>query len=307
MMKEAVALDPKDGKAWAQLGMWQTRAGLEQDGVKSLEEWWKHDHFNVRAFNTLEKLYTQWIPARTSRGPKGTSTSATPRTSARSSSATSRGCSARRGDDEGHYMFAPSVPVHVEMYSSREHFSVRTSGLPNIGIQGVCFGHVVAAMSPASEPFNWGNVLWHELGHVFAIQLSKNHVPRWFTEGLSEYETIVRRPEWQRELDPELYSALKKNALPGAVDMNRAFTHADRRPRRHRGLLRREPDDRLHGRAVRLRRRSRARSSSGERASARRRCSREAFGVDAAGVRRALPGVGDGAPVAVPGAVHVRR
>jgi len=61
---------------------------------------------------------------------------------------------------------------------------------------------------------------------VFAIQLSKNHVPRWFTEGLSEYETIARRPEWQRELDPELYRALKKNKLPGSVDMNRAFTHA---------------------------------------------------------------------------------
>ena len=127
-----------------------------------------------------------------------------------------------------HYMFAPTTPVHVEMYEkTREHFSVRTSGLPNIGIQGVCFGHVVAAMSPNSEPFNWGNVLWHELGHVFAIQLSKNHVPRWFTEGLSEYETMVRRPEWQRELDPELYLAMKKGLLPGAVDMNRAFTHAE--------------------------------------------------------------------------------
>jgi hypothetical protein len=82
-------------------------------------------------------------------------------------------------------------------------------------------------MSPASEPFNWGNVLWHELAHVFAIQLSKNHVPRWFTEGLSEYETMIRRPEWQRELDPELYLAMKKHKLPGAVEMNRAFTHAE--------------------------------------------------------------------------------
>jgi tetratricopeptide (TPR) repeat protein len=69
-------------------------------------------------------------------------------------------------------------------------------------------------------------VLWHELGHVFAIQLSKNHVPRWFTEGLSEYETIARRPEWARELDPELYQAINSGKLPGAVDMNRAFTHA---------------------------------------------------------------------------------
>jgi Tfp pilus assembly protein PilF len=70
-------------------------------------------------------------------------------------------------------------------------------------------------------------VLWHELAHVFAIQLSNYHVPRWFTEGLSEYETMIRRPEWQRELDPELYLALKNGQLPGALAMNSAFTHAE--------------------------------------------------------------------------------
>jgi Flp pilus assembly protein TadD len=82
-------------------------------------------------------------------------------------------------------------------------------------------------MSPESEPFNWGNVLWHELAHVFAIQLSDSRVPRWFTEGLSEYETMIRRREWRRELDPELYLVLKRGLLPGALDMNRAFTHAE--------------------------------------------------------------------------------
>ncbi len=228
MMKEAVALDPKDGKAWAELGMWQTRAGLETDGVASLQEWWKHDHFNVRAFNTLEKLYTQWIPNDYESHTEEIFDIRYPKAEA---PILQRYVPKMLGEAWGrmktHYMFAPTVPVHVELYESRDHFSVRTSGLPNIGIQGVCFGHVVAAMSPASEPFNWGNVVWHELGHVFAIQLSKNHVPRWFTEGLSEYETMVRRPEWQRELDPELYTALVRNKLPAAVDMNRAFTHAD--------------------------------------------------------------------------------
>ncbi|HEY8038512.1 MAG TPA: tetratricopeptide repeat protein [Polyangiaceae bacterium] len=227
MMKEAVALDPRDGKAWAQLGMWQTRAGDEQEGVKSLEEWWKHDHFNVRAYNTLEMLYTRWIPGEYESATQGIFDVRYPKVER---PVLERYVPRMLGEAWGqmkiHYMYAPSVPVHVETYASREHFSVRTSGLPNIGIQGVCFGHVVAAMSPASEPFNWGNVLWHELGHVFAIQISKNHVPRWFTEGLSEYETMIRRPEWQRHLDPELYSALKKNKLPGAVDMNSAFTHA---------------------------------------------------------------------------------
>jgi tetratricopeptide (TPR) repeat protein len=228
MMKDAVALDPKDGKAWAQLGMWQTRAGQEAEGVKSLEEWWRHDHFNVRAFNTLEKLYTQWIPQQYESRTEGIFDIRYPKAER---AVLERYAPRMLGEAWGqmkiHYMFTPSVPVHVEMYASRDQFSVRTSGLPNIGIQGVCFGHVVAAMSPASEPFNWGNVLWHELGHVFAIQISKNHVPRWFTEGLSEYETMIRRPEWRRSLDPELYSALKKSQLPGAVDMNRVFTHAE--------------------------------------------------------------------------------
>lgn len=228
MMKDAVALDPNDGKAWAQLGMMQSRAGDEQEGVKSLEEWWKHDHFNVRAFNTLERLYTQWIPQRYESATAGLFDIRYPK---KERAVLERYVPRMLGEAWGqmkvHYSFAPSAPVHIEMYESREHFGVRTSGLPNIGIQGVCFGHVVAAMSPESEPFNWGNVLWHELAHVFAIQLSQNHVPRWFTEGLSEYETMIRRPEWQREHDPQLYSALERNKLPSAVDMNRAFTHSD--------------------------------------------------------------------------------
>jgi cellulose synthase operon protein C len=228
MMKEAVALDPADSKAWAQLGLMQTRAGREAEGVKSLEEAWRGDHFNVRVYNTLEKLYGQWIPQQYDEAHEGIFDLRYPKDERPLLERyVPRMLADAWGSMKVHYTFAPATPVAVEMYREREHFSVRTSGLPNIGIEGVCFGHVVAAMSPNSEPFNWGNVLWHELAHVFAIQLSKNHVPRWFTEGLSEYETMIRRPEWQRELDPELFLALKRNALPGALDMNRAFTHAE--------------------------------------------------------------------------------
>jgi tetratricopeptide (TPR) repeat protein len=227
MMKEAVTLDPKDSKAWAQLGQMQTRAGDEAEGVKSLEQAWKGDHFNVRAFNTLEKLYGHWIPEQYDSGqedifkiryPKGER--------AILERYVPRFLGEAWGTMKLHYMFAPATPVAVELYEDRKHFAVRTSGLPNIGIDGVCFGHVVAAMSPRGDAVNWGNVVWHELAHVFAIQLSKSHVPRWFTEGLSEYETSIRRPEWQRELDPELYVALKQNRLPSALDMNKAFTHS---------------------------------------------------------------------------------
>jgi tetratricopeptide (TPR) repeat protein len=228
MMKEAIALDPSDRKAWAQLGLMQTRAGAEADGLKSLEEAWKGDHFNVRVYNTLEMLYGRWIPQQYDEAQEGIFKLRYPKDErALLERYVPRMLGEAWGAMKMHYMFTPTTPVAIELYRQRQHFSVRTSGLPNIGIEGVCFGHVVAAMSPNSDGFNWGNVLWHELAHVFAIQLSKNHVPRWFTEGLSEYETMIRRPEWQRELDPEFYQALKRNLLPGVLDMNDAFTHAE--------------------------------------------------------------------------------
>lgn len=227
MMKDAVKVDPDDGKAWAELGLTQMRSGEEDKGFEAIKKAWSKDKFNVRVFNTLN-MYEQDIPnsyetladgvfkVRYAKDERPVMERYVPRMLGEA-----------WGSMKARYGFVPKVPVQVELYNSRQTFSVRTSGLPNIGIQGVCFGGVVAAISPKAEPANWGNVLWHELGHVFHIQLSKNHVPRWFTEGLAEYETIARRSEWARELDPELYQAIVKNKLPGAVDMNRAFTHAN--------------------------------------------------------------------------------
>ncbi len=226
MMREATKLDPDDVKAWADLGLTETRDGDETQGVADLRTAWSKDHFNVRVYNTLN-LYEKQIANDYDTVPDGVFKVRYPKDE---EAVLSRYVPQMLGEAWGsmkaRYDFLPTTPVAIELYSNREQFSVRTSGLPNIGIQGVCFGRVVAAMSPKSEPFNWGNVVWHELGHVFAIQLSKSHVPRWFTEGLSEYETIARRPEWRRELDPQLYLAIKRGSLPHALDMNRAFTHA---------------------------------------------------------------------------------
>ena len=227
MMKDAVALDPDDAKAWAQLGIMQTRLGDETEGVKSLQEAWKRDHFNVRVFNTLQLLYGDWVPNQYESTRAGLFAMRYPKDKR---ALLERYVPAMFGEAWGamktHYMFTPAAPVAVELYREREQFSVRTSGLPDVGgIRGICFGHVVAAMSPSTEPVNWGFILWHELAHVFALQISNNRVPRWFTEGLSEYETMIRRPEWRRDFDPQLYVALLHDRLPGAVEMNSAFTH----------------------------------------------------------------------------------
>ncbi|MFO0664898.1 MAG: tetratricopeptide repeat protein [Polyangiaceae bacterium] len=225
-MKDATKIDPDDSLAWAELGLNAMRGGNEADGLTALQRAWTKDHFNVRVYNTLN-LYEKTLPVDYETISAGALKIRLPKAE---KPLLQRYMPSLVGNAwasmKARYGFVPEGPVQVELYENREHFSVRTSGLPNIGIQGVCFGRVVASMSPHGEVFNWGNVLWHELGHVFAIQLSKSHVPRWFTEGLSEYETIAKRPEWSRELDPQLYRAIVRKTLPPAVDMNRAFTHA---------------------------------------------------------------------------------
>jgi cellulose synthase operon protein C len=225
--EKALVVDPADGQALAQLGMNLIRAGREEEGVKALDKAFAKDPFNVRTFNTLN-LYEKTIPV------DYVTVDGTPfriRYAKEEKEILERYVPALLEEAWAsmvkRYAFTPTTPVSIELYADDEHFSVRTSGLPAVGIQGVCFGKSLAMLSPEAAPFNWGNILWHELGHVFAIQQSKNHVPRWFTEGLSEYETIARRREWQREEDPALFRGLVEGKVPKVVGFNRAFTHVD--------------------------------------------------------------------------------
>ncbi len=227
MMKEATQVDPSDGKAFAALGMNLIRAGDDTGGLAALRSAWTKDKFNVRVYNTLnlfeKTIATDYVTVsgttfniRYNKEDKAILERYVPRMLDEAWASMVK-----------RYGFTPKTPVSIELYADEESFSLRTAGLPHVGIQGVCFGQTLAAMSPSAQPFNWGNVLWHELGHVFAIQMSKNHVPRWFTEGLSEYETIIRRPEWQREEDPALFAALKGGRIPEVASFNRAFTHVN--------------------------------------------------------------------------------
>jgi tetratricopeptide (TPR) repeat protein len=236
MMKEAVKVDPEDGLAWAQLGLMETRRGDEQDGLLALNKAYSKDKYNVYVYNTLDLFESNFAKDYDLVDEGPFKIRYLKKTEAVQRRYVPRMLGEAWASMKARYNFVPAQPIQIEIFEpgqngkikyARQQFNVRISGLPGGMLQGVCFGHVIAAMGPGAEPFNWGNVLWHELGHVFAIQLSKNHVPRWFTEGLSEYETIARRPEWQREMDPELSVALAHNRLPGAVDMNRVFTHAE--------------------------------------------------------------------------------
>ncbi|MFZ5895938.1 MAG: tetratricopeptide repeat protein [Myxococcota bacterium] len=227
LMREALVIDKEDAGALAQLGLNLIRAGKEREGVSELSRAFALDAYNVRVYNTLG-LFDTLIP-------KSYVSVSSPRFSIRYHkddraileryvpALLERAFDAMRVS----YDFTPETPIGIELYAERESFAVRTSGLPQTAIQGVCFGRTLAAMSPQRESFNLGMTLWHELSHVFHIQLSKARVPRWFTEGLAEYETLVTRPEWSRQHDPELYEMMRVGKLPSVGRMSRAFTRAE--------------------------------------------------------------------------------
>jgi tetratricopeptide (TPR) repeat protein len=227
LTRKAIAVDSRDAKAYATLGLNLIRKGEEPAGLEELRKAWRRDNYNVRVFNTLE-LYDGPIAheyvtvdgarfrIRYHKGDKPILERYLPPLLNQAWASMVK-----------RYGFSPQVPVGIEIYADRQHFSVRTSGLPNIGIQGVCFGKTLAALGPAVGRLNWGMIVWHELAHVFHIQLSKSRVPRWFTEGLAEYESLLARPEWRREEDPALYDAFRNGRVPKVAMFNRAFTHVE--------------------------------------------------------------------------------
>jgi tetratricopeptide (TPR) repeat protein len=227
MMRQALAIDADDAGAQAALGINLIRNGDDRGGLSALQRAFAKDPYNVRVFNTLS-LYEKVIPTSYVDVSSGVFRLRYPRAEqAILERYVPRLLEQAWNKMQSYYDFTPSQPIGVELYAERENFAIRTSGLPRTAIQGVCFGKTLAAMTPRHEDFNLAMTLWHELAHVFHIQLSRNRVPRWFTEGLAEYETIVERKEWSREQDQELYLALREGRLPSLAAMNEAFTHAE--------------------------------------------------------------------------------
>ncbi len=226
LARRALQIDPTDARAEATLGINLLREGDEEEGLAALRRAFARDRFNVRVFNILnlfegpiardyETFESRPFVFRMHHRERPVLERYVPRTLA-----------AAYADMRRRYHFTPHAPTHIEMYATTQHFAVRTSGLPALGAQGVCFGRVVTALSPQAGEFDWAEITTHELSHVFHVQISHSRVPRWFTEGLAEHETNMARPEWRREDDHRLYRYLTDGRLPPLRDMNAAFTHA---------------------------------------------------------------------------------
>jgi tetratricopeptide (TPR) repeat protein len=118
-------------------------------------------------------------------------------------------------------------PILIEIFPRHDDFAVRNVGLPGmIGALGACFGRVVTLDSPRGRPpgtFAWQAALWHELAHVVTLQLSANRIPRWLTEGISVYEEQLARPEWGRNAELDFAELVSRDAVIPLATLNRGF------------------------------------------------------------------------------------
>jgi tetratricopeptide (TPR) repeat protein len=230
LTREAVALDPTNARAFADLGMHLMRTGDEPEARRSLERAFKTDSYDRVTFNllslldTLEKydvvrdgdLVFKFHPQE---------------------SAVLREYAIPLAHEalqklSAKYQFTPKGPILIEVFQQHDDFAVRNLGLPGlIGALGACFGRVVSMDSPhAREPpgsFSWQETLWHELAHVVTLQMSSQRVPRWLTEGISVYEEGRARPEWGRDMDLPFAMALQRGKTLKLRDLNSGFTRPD--------------------------------------------------------------------------------
>ncbi|MFM1767960.1 MAG: hypothetical protein RJA22_489 [Verrucomicrobiota bacterium] len=119
------------------------------------------------------------------------------------------------------------APTIVEIFPDPKDFGVRTFGMPgNPGYLGVCFGSVITANSPASQagrPANWQAVLWHEFCHVVTLQLTRNKMPRWLSEGISVHEELAENPAWGQVMNPRYREMILGDDFVPLGELSAAF------------------------------------------------------------------------------------
>jgi tetratricopeptide (TPR) repeat protein len=224
--EQAVFADPRDPRARAELGSALLRLGRRQEARYHLDAAFENDPYNLFAanaltlldaydenFSTLESAHFRLLIHNDERDVLGPLILDVAEASYDSLRA--------------RYPYTPDDKIVLEAYNDADDFAVRVAGVPHRGLLGVCFGDVVAINTPraqAGRDYNWARTLWHEIAHTMAIGVSKAHVPRWFTEGLSVYEERRARPEWDREMELAFLSALDRDLLLPLAEIDRGFT-----------------------------------------------------------------------------------
>src|ERR1043165_3559221 len=224
--KRAVALDPDNAPASAALGLQLLRTGDESGARVALERAFKGDPYDVITYNLLSMMDSldKFVTVRDTDVIVRLSPDEAP-VMRDYVAAFAKESLAKLSKQ---WNFTPKGPILVEMFPKHDDFAVRTMGLPGmIGALGVCFGKVVTLDSPKARPpgeFSWQETLWHELAHVITLQMSSNRVPRWLTEGISEWEETRAGHNWGRNIEVEFAQAMEARKVLTVKDLNDGFT-----------------------------------------------------------------------------------
>jgi tetratricopeptide (TPR) repeat protein len=226
LTRQAIAVDPDNVRAHADLGMHLLRTGDEPAARRSLELAFKVDPFDTITYNLLSMLDTldKFETFRESLVMLRVHPDEAP---------VIREYAMPLAQDalaklSAQYRFEPQGPILIEIFPKHDDFAVRNLGLPGmIGALGACFGRVVTMDSPRARPpgtFNWGATLWHEITHVITLQMSNNRAPRWVSEGISVFEERRAAPEWGRESAISFAQAFQAKKILPLKDLNAGFT-----------------------------------------------------------------------------------
>ena len=230
--RQATVKDPDDGFAFFDLGLYLFRSGDEPGARKALERSWNLDKSSQITKNLLDVMDRLDTFETVTAGDYVFKFE-------KQEAAVLRAYAIPLAEEAAkvfgtRYGFKPEGPILIEVFSRHDDFAVRTLGLPGLeGALGACFGKVIAMDSPtAREPgiFSWQATLWHELAHVYTLQLSNYRVPRWLTEGISVYEEYKRNPAWGREMAVEFAIELAQGQTFGVKNLPDAFKRPESLP-----------------------------------------------------------------------------
>lgn len=231
LARAAVKLDPDVAGPHADLGSYLLRTGEEIEARVELEAAFKSDPYDNITFNLLQMLdgldkFTvikdgEFVFKFTPESAPAMSPYAIPL--------------AKQAYDEysQRYGFKPKGPILIEVFDQHDSFAVRTVGdyIGLGGALGACFGRVIAMSSPKARiplDYSWQATMWHEIAHVFTLQLSDYKVPRWLTEGISQYEEHRHSAPWGRELTMQYAREMATGQVFTFKQLSEAFKKSSR-------------------------------------------------------------------------------
>lgn len=223
--RRALQLNPGFGPSTIQLAQDLLRLGEETEGWRLAEDAYRSDGYNVTAYNlvTLKESMAKFQTLTN----RDLVVRLSPREAAIYGTRVLDLLSEARAKLGAKYDLKLDAPVVVEIFPESKDFAVRTFGLPgDSSYLGVCFGRVITANSPATQvahPVNWQAMLWHEFTHVVTLQLTRNKMPRWLSEGISVFEERQAQPAWGQRMNARYRGMILEDELVPLGKLSAAF------------------------------------------------------------------------------------